>query len=160
MTDLVEFLRERLDEDEEAAMAASSRVPWKMRDHESDYWMITGTDGAVVVYDEGVPSEAEAHHIARHDPSRVLADVAAKRAILAEHRPARFTDTTLGLVNVEVCSRCHGRLDYPDDWNDEQAEGWRYPLVQNAFPCGTLRALALPFRDHPDFNPAWTEETP
>lgn len=84
-TAIVEFLTARLDEDEQAAQAASERAPWSH--NADDYWMITGTDGEVVVYDESAPTTAEAVHIARHDPTRVLAEVAAKRAILAEHLP-------------------------------------------------------------------------
>lgn len=56
--DLVEFLRQRLDEDERAAKA----------------WLPIGN-----------PDAAAREHIARHDPARVLRDVEAKRAILRAH---------------------------------------------------------------------------
>jgi hypothetical protein len=56
MSDLVEFLTARLDEDEAAARA----------------WLPIGN-----------PDAAAREHIARHDPARVLREVEAKRAILA-----------------------------------------------------------------------------
>ncbi len=77
MSDLVEFIRARLDEDEALA-----------RGVESSWRCISGT-GEIVASD-GKATEvcAEAHwegvgeHIARHDPARVLREVEAKRALL------------------------------------------------------------------------------
>jgi hypothetical protein len=43
----------------------------------------------VMIYDEGTPSVQEAQHIARHDPARVLREVAAKRAVLDAYRAER-----------------------------------------------------------------------
>jgi hypothetical protein len=58
MDDLIAFLQARLDEDERSAHA----------------WLPFGN-----------PDAAARDHIARHDPGRVLAEVAAKRAILDLH---------------------------------------------------------------------------
>jgi hypothetical protein len=77
MTGLAEFLTARLAEDE----AAANRV--------SGHWRLE-TTGEIVASD-GTYAEvcAEAHwtgvghHIARHDPARVLREVEAKRKILA-----------------------------------------------------------------------------
>ncbi|BBG01575.1 MULTISPECIES: DUF6221 family protein [Pseudonocardia] len=155
MTDLVEFLTARIDEDEQLARTVEQAVGAERKGEPySDGSGIAAGD-AFPTYPWGmVPEELPFMAGAGH-PSRVLADVAAKRAILAAHPPVRFTDATLGLHDVEVCWRCHVRLDYPDDWDEQGAEGWTYPLVQERFPCGTVRALALPYRSHPDFNPAW-----
>jgi hypothetical protein len=86
MTDLVEFVRAALDEDERVARAAEP-APWTAHEEaaDPDEGYVAGPDGYVLVYNEGTVSLGTAAHIARHDPARVLADVAAKRAILELH---------------------------------------------------------------------------
>jgi hypothetical protein len=59
-------------------------------------------------------------------PARVLREIDAKRRILAEHA-----------LNGWVCTTCD---------NGE---------VEQVFPCPTLRILALPYADRPDFQEAW-----
>lgn len=90
---IVEFLTARLDEDERIARAASDG-PWKVNDVEYAESIQAGNGFTDVVAggrwggEAGVfDSTEDAIHIARHDPTRVLAEVAAKRAILAEHLP-------------------------------------------------------------------------
>lgn len=93
--DLAAFLRARWDAEEATARAAiearnsvtQSAAEWSAGSDESgsgDYRQaVWAGDGAVMVcemldeYDE-----VTAAHIARHDPARVLADIAAKRRIL------------------------------------------------------------------------------
>lgn len=59
---------------------------------------------------------------------RLLAECEAKRRIVEEHE---FED----LLGTPVCSRCGDpRMDSATIW-----------------PCATLRALALPYVDHPDY---------
>ncbi|MFF0389663.1 DUF6221 family protein [Kitasatospora sp. NPDC004615] len=111
---LVAFLRERLDEDERAASEAWP-VPWSADAEE--YGVVDpgdGTEIADVVVLSTNQQRATARHIARHDPARVLAEVAAKRRV------------------VEL-------------WSHSIGTGGTY----------TLRALALPYREHPDFRPEW-----
>jgi hypothetical protein len=85
---IIEFLRARIAEDEAAAMAAADG-PWEHDEHLGDH-AVTSVIGAVAtasnVYPEGAVGleEADAAHIARHDPARVLREVAAKRAIIEE----------------------------------------------------------------------------
>lgn len=108
MSDLVEFLRARLDEDEARA-------------------------------------RGEGPHIVFHDPAgrplppppmpgsypagRVLREVEAKRRILAEHRPM-------------IPGWCH-TCDVPAD------------VKGNEHGCLTVRLLALPYADHPNYREAW-----
>jgi hypothetical protein len=73
--------------------------------------------------------EAAAYDIARNDPARALADVEAKRRIVAEH--ARMAP--------RYCRTC--------DYAGEQ-DGRRYG-------CTTLRLLALPHAGHPDYQEEW-----
>lgn len=125
MTGLVGWLVAQLDADEAVARAATGEV-WAVENHSSRYsdgsttvaWGVATdapapnhrggvydwTLAAVSVEfdrDYGAPEggcerEADAAHIALHDPARVLADVAAKRAIVAEFE-ARDKDVDLML---------------------------------------------------------------
>jgi hypothetical protein len=99
MGDLVKFLRARLDEDEAAAKA----------------WLPFGN-----------PDAAARAHVARLDPGRVLAEVEAKRRIIAEHHPvdpcdahdASFDtipcDTLLALASVYA-----EHPDYREEWKPD-----------------------------------------
>jgi Family of unknown function (DUF6221) len=128
---LVEFLTARLNEDAAAAKAAYDRP--------SDY-QVYGT------------TETE-DHFARWKPLRVLAEVDAKRRIVVEHRQTTFTDVSLGIRDEAVCAICHHVLDEPEGWPEDQ--WWEPPNVQQPFPCPTLRLLALPYADHPNYQEEW-----
>lgn len=89
MTDLVSWLSSQLDHDEQVARAASPG-PWTTG---AANHSIVGPDGplprlaghvvcSVGAYDRGVPSAADAEHIALHDPARVLRQVAAHRRLI------------------------------------------------------------------------------
>ena len=84
---LAEFLAARLDEDEAAAKAAAhgNDGRWVLQGHPSESAIIWDSNGSAVVYDEGSPTEAEAAHIALHDPNRELREVEAGRTILAAY---------------------------------------------------------------------------
>jgi hypothetical protein len=72
------------------------------------------------------------------DPARVLADVEAKRRIVALH------SNRYDLGECAICA---------EGWMDlTSGEGSHSPLL---FPCPTLRALASVYRDAPDFDPSW-----
>ncbi|MQS14507.1 hypothetical protein F7Q99_20115 [Streptomyces kaniharaensis] len=84
MTDgLIEFLRARIADDEQAARAAGGDS-WTVREHTADTVAIYDSRREPVVYDEGWPSGEQMEYIARYDPARVLAEVDAKQRILAE----------------------------------------------------------------------------
>jgi hypothetical protein len=114
---ITEFLTARLDEDEAVARAAL-HVPG------SDEFNWSDVDYNSVV--------ADAHGL-RWKPERVLADVAAKRAIVEEHT-CQCPDPGCG-----DCGACSG---------DHHAD-------PTPAPCTTVRLLAQPYADHPDFDPAW-----
>ncbi|MFE2832133.1 DUF6221 family protein [Streptomyces mirabilis] len=135
--ELVDFLRARLDEDEAAARAVPADLGHSWSD--PGPWVMAGSGGggreaevAKAADALEMPlAEAVAHHIARHDPARVLAEVEAKR---------RIVDLTAGMLSAakgdsEVDH--YGGLSAAED---------------------TLRLLARPFRDHPDFDPSWLED--
>jgi hypothetical protein len=119
---LVEFLRTRLDEDEQ-------RSDHIHNDNCEYFWN---------------PERPELHDCG--EPTRVLAEVKAKRLILDEHRPTSDEE-------LIVCTTCADQ-----DWvyvrrkqtGDPQFGGW---------PCSTIRALTLMYTDHPDYNPEWLRKT-
>jgi hypothetical protein len=103
--------------------------------------------------DDGSPTP-----IGMWDPDRVLAEVAAKRAIVLEHEMMPARQSTLGVLRLadgrEVspyyvdgcCARCTAWGEYGGPANSETG-GLDY--------CPTLRHLAAVYADHPDYDEAW-----
>jgi hypothetical protein len=135
--DLPEFLSARLDMDEATARAATPG-PWHEYRDPLGFCVEADGRGRVARFGDRRDHEDEpnATHIARWDPARVLAEVKAKRAIMAEHtnggesRPGKY-----------FCTECGSGepYEYPTQW-----------------PCATLRLLAAPYADHRDYDPAWS----
>jgi hypothetical protein len=133
--DLVAFLRARLDEDERCAREAiepSQMHPW-------------GDVNLPRVSPEQVPDEVRGYlggtwgeHFARHVPARVLADVQAKRAILAAYA-----------TQYEAA-----RQDVPNPPEFSPYKTGRLVGLQIA-----IQAWASVYADHPDFDPAWQVST-
>jgi hypothetical protein len=132
MTDaLVQFLRARLDEDEQAA-AASSDGPWTAWRGKALLHGLGQLEHAVVLPGEGVGSRAsivtaswmDAEHIARHHPARILAEVTAKRCVISLYELA-----------VE-----HGQTARVEAYGD------------------ALRLFTLSYVPHPDFQQEWAPD--
>lgn len=153
MSELLAFIRARLDEDEQAALAAAqkSNRAWRYTviEGEPDGYSLDLSDERVLIVDwtdedELLPSEAA--HIARHDPARVLREVEAKRKIIDEHfgflHPSGNPD--------RACRRCSDRRT--DDDPLVHDDRW---LTLEPAPCPTLRLLALPYADSPDYREEW-----
>lgn len=142
MSDLVAFLTARLDEDEAAANGAwpgrwdaeirpglvgdivDVLVPFYPRRHdetEPNYARTGLTPMRLTSVTEGKTNLFFVHF----QPQRILADVASRRAIIAEHGRG---------PGVDICDR----------------------VLYGEWPCPTLRHLAAPFADHPDFDAAWS----
>lgn len=128
---IVEFLLERIAEDEAVARdaAAVSSMRW------------IENDSLLMFRDPGNPEYAEAlaivenyrfnaawAHVARQDPARVLAECEAKRRIVdyREQAVQASANTSLPIFEAQV----------------------------SAYDAA-LRALAGAHADHPDFDPAW-----
>jgi hypothetical protein len=77
--DVVEFLRARLDRDEQMARACSG-VPWKATPSGT-----IDTDTEEPAFVAKAENEAYAEHIARHHPARTLAEVASRRQMLDDY---------------------------------------------------------------------------
>jgi hypothetical protein len=136
VNDLVEFLRARLDEDEQVAREAAEHG-----------------EG---VYDS--PMQATFWS------PRVLAEVEAKRLIVERHRPisepVEWPDDQTGKGEALVCSSCGNRdLDGWINWRPLVGEAGVFPDgVTPPYvlaPCETLRLLALPYAEHPDYRQEW-----
>ena len=125
VSDIVAFLRARLDEDEAAARAIAEQVA-ASPDSSAEIGL-AHPDLAI----GDCPS-----YLGDYDPARVRADVEAKRRIVAEH-VCPCPDPDCG-----DCSACSGR----------------HHADPTPAPCTTLRMLALPFADHPDYDEAWKVE--
>jgi hypothetical protein len=138
--DLIAFLRARLDEDEQVALAVPV-TEWR----EGSSWLADLCDPLPSqrrAY--GIPAEVtlvtetDAAHIARWDPARVLAEVEAKRRILDIALAYEATiDGEWGC--------CHSA--------DQIAAG-RCPET-NPDEISAIRVLAAPFADHPDYRAEW-----
>jgi hypothetical protein len=126
VSDLVEFLRAALDEDERVARAAY--------DEASDYRVLG--------------SRLAEEHFVLWKPDRVLADVAAKRAILELHD------------GEHDCRELRTGV-YPHDWPSaapwgSAGEAWRHASSEHfEGPCPTLRLLAQPFAGRPGWREEW-----
>ncbi len=159
MDDLVQWLRAQLDADEAAAEACLPlhlRVG-RFRGAQIPRWRITKSGTGIIDEDGGTLRAqqifpAEADHVIRHDPARVLRDIDAKRRLLAE-----------------VLSEPHF-MSVDDHWNTCPAivdeDGVPVCLDESRAPgpcdCGRdarvarrLRLFVLPFADRPGFQEAW-----
>lgn len=143
MTDIVEFIRARLDDDERIARKAAhsngGAAMWHRYDIRDE--LNNHTTAAVDIglrgllasegphgTDEDPLLPAELTHIARHDPARVLREVAAKRRVLERHRLVIDAEHP----DLSPCARC-----------------------RKVWPCPDLLDLALVWSDHSDYDPAW-----
>jgi hypothetical protein len=147
---LVEFLLARLAEDEAAALAATPG-PWELRDlgdetfnsdDRAGWWWVWRKDvphyagvmevdhadpempigvAAITDHDRGAPERSDAEHIARWNPARVLAEVAAKRAILTEIErilPVCIDPMTpAGMVALAMAQPYADRPGFDPAWN-------------------------------------------
>jgi hypothetical protein len=132
LPDLVAFVRACLDDDERVA-----------RDVDPQGWTEAIEAGH---WNELDPTEYA--HIARHDPARVLSEVAAKRALLELHDGEHY------------CPELKTGV-YPYDWPSaapwgSAGEAWRHASSERfEGPCPTLRLLAQPFAGRPSWREEW-----
>jgi hypothetical protein len=134
MTTLIEFLNARLDEDAAVASAATAG-PWEHWTHRAHTGALQLTHGVAVSGDVSgsivkiatlVP--ADAAHIARQHPARALAEVEAKRQIIAAYDqrvreanldpggPWGYHSTGIGLAIRYLASSYSGHPDYLQEW--------------------------------------------
>lgn len=186
MSDLIAFLRARLDEDEAAARAAVEPerpgIHWAWFDGETDEEVVPTLDReyideesrvslrtrerypARMLLDNMLPAfpipygqeirSGVAAHIARWDPARVLAEVAAKRAVAALHTPCHVESDPWSCTSGHYGSRGIGLDGTQPARCGVCVESFLYEETLPS-PCPTLLALVQPYAAHPDFDPAW-----
>jgi hypothetical protein len=162
--ELPAFLLARIAEDEATARAATP-PPWtveKFDDERGACWGINGPllDGenypeevVGVDFDRrynypmgGCSTADTAAHIARWDPARVLAEATTERAIVAEH--ASVTPPNSEKTYCRICVA-------PNGWGTWGSFRGSPPGVH--YPCLTLRLLAIPYAEHPDYRKEWAQ---
>ncbi|MFE0765417.1 DUF6221 family protein [Streptomyces smyrnaeus] len=157
--DLIEFLRARLDEDEQTARAASPG-PWR-HNPEKHHHIVgtplfeeavfagpTGADATCVAgtgETDDSQSMRDAAHIARHDPARVLREVEAKRALVAAYELACRKRTEI--ADEHWGAAPSGDLSAVERWKEHDA-------VAEALKPHVLRRAAV-YVDHPDYRAEW-----
>lgn len=159
---LAEWLTAQLDREDALARAATCG-PWRHDDEHGDLgptatpaWCVSPADPVTgawlsdVAWMTGRNEENDAAHIAYWDPARVLADIAAKRAILAVVEAWQHATCEDSWYS---CGATYG-TDDDDACCDERYAG--------ECTCGRdhradqlLKPLAQPYRDQPGFDPAW-----
>jgi hypothetical protein len=125
---LVEFLLARIADD--AGIAESvSPPPWHAVDADDEAYIISQDFGEQVA----VTDHLNVDHIMQWDPARVLAECEAKRRLITE-------------------VHCAHPFGHPDNCNSCSYYSEHEVALEE---CPTLRLLAQPFSDHPDYDKAW-----
>jgi hypothetical protein len=150
--DPVAFLKARYDEDEELARQALETGTAPMWDPASNVFLMPGLRNRRRLAAQGVEGALDGAveaHIARHDPARALREIDAKREQLKLH----------GIVHREI-----GWLENGDEESGEipvcglcvpkHSHYQRREDVPEG-PCLTVRLLAAPYDDHPDYREEW-----
>jgi hypothetical protein len=116
--DLVTWLRAQLDDDERVARASWKGNGWRHENQPDEVWTGKQQPGHTPIPIAKAWNESTAEHIARHDPARVLAEVAAKRAIIGmisrrgEKGRTPFTAKVLVLLALPYADR----PGYREEW--------------------------------------------
>jgi hypothetical protein len=130
MDDLTAFVKARLDEDEAIAQAAASEAgPDWTWDRETRDGYLRTPGGTIMADALNVEDEQFRPHVARHDPARVLREVAAKRKRLAAYTAARAA---------------------ADRYDDQYMAGVASGLAD------AIKDDASAWNDHPDYDQKWS----
>ena len=148
MTDIVEFIKARLDGDERIALMATP-APWTDRSPGNVFIEQAAGENAHLIAqfptceEHADNREWDARHVAHHDPARVLREVEAHRRLLAE--VASWRHLNVDDSGIHSCAT----IVYAEE-------------LRGSCDCGLearraaiLHPLALPFADHPDYQEAW-----
>jgi hypothetical protein len=129
--DILAFLRERLDEDEQSARACQAEVGATRAGEPYPDGSGTAEVDDFPSYPWGLQKH-ELAHIARHDPARVLREVEGKRALLGQYEA--------------VCAEVRD----PKSADHRTSARSRQFQLEQALPL-----LALPYSDHADYRQEW-----
>lgn len=137
MDDLSTWLQAQIAEDEQTARAVGDdRMAWRYSDSGSVYVDDSNDYVAVGPWGCGL-DEDDGRHIAAWDPTRVLAECEAKRAIIGEH--VAYEN---GLREL-ICDTCCVRSNDGDAYGD--------------WPCTTLRQYGAMYAKlgRPGYQESW-----
>lgn len=165
---ITEFLEARIAEDEAVASTATAG-PWRwdadFGDENDTGLALTNDSKAEVVgaynyhccsfRDDPRVEPDDAVFIAHHDPARVLAECAAKRAILEQHkdwpvlveRKPDFSEDASDVQNMTY------RVSQEIAWLTEREYVKRFGV--EAPTTNMILALAAVYKDHPDYQQEW-----
>jgi len=158
------FIEARLGEDEALATAAAEPGGQFQRPGtEAGSWSRTGedwrpevgSDAGKIVFAEGAPTAAQASHIARHDPARVLRDIVSARSLVAAILNFGH-DYNIG-DSFYSCSQAKDPYQEGSEpgsgcLNDERA-GKPCDCGRDAQVKRLLGIIAGQWEDHPDYRP-------
>ncbi|PRY56455.1 DUF6221 family protein [Glycomyces artemisiae] len=117
MTNPIGFLEARLTEDEAIATEASPG-PWHLNAEHDEVIAVDDIEVCTAFALSSNQQRNTARHIARHDPSRVLREIQAKRALLAIYKHAIETWDIVGdgfrVVERAVVALAAVYSDHPD----------------------------------------------
>lgn len=172
MSDLIEFLRDCLDEDAARAVKArdfdyaqcgvwEARGPYPAASGEADGVLRPRGNLRAEIGKDDIFVEAELPwdlipHMARHDPARVLREVEAKRAIVDAYLPPG-EDPHPGMPCTDDAERDSNGEIYAETYFSERGACVRHVeaskrLLHHDY---VLRLLALPYADHPGYKQDW-----
>jgi len=154
MSDIVEFLLARVAEDEADARAADGSR-WFHQDKLVSFEAL-GPDGDWVDVSApiSVDTRANGHHIARWSPARVLAECEAKRRIIALHEEwPVLIQTEPTIEEASDLGNFAYRASQQIAWATNREYVARFGT--EAPTTRVLLALALPYAQHPSFDPRW-----
>lgn len=131
-TDLADFLRARLDEDEHylcvmtevGKRKAETATPQDEADAYGFAISILSDPEATKILEQWCDGTV----LPPNHNDRLLAEIAAKRAILELHREVPAHD-----IDWSSCAECRTQT----------------------YPCGTLQRIAPIYSEHPDYRPEW-----
>lgn len=155
---LLAFFEARLDEEQAAAQAAyDAEKPATHQEH-SARWRFDGEGVYIDATYSSTPiatgpwgcgiSEQVGKHIARHDPTRVLAEIRIKRYLISEYRSVETFDEHAA---VEAAMRL------PDEQAAMTALGqaWAKEAARSLL-LAVIKAEASLYALHPDYEAAWS----
>jgi len=127
---LTEFLLARIAEDKAAARREQDEVAERIAAQGPITW----------AFEPGVESSP-------FFPARVLAECEAREKVVKLHR-WRKPDVVFYGHGADAANHCTAGCD------DGMADVYQI-LLGKRWPCPTLRAIALPYADHPDYQQEW-----
>lgn len=159
MSDLIAFLRARLDEERALADRAAANV------RDNPFW---GNDWAQGM--TGGMGGPGGDLGAVFSPDRVMAEVQAKRAILDAYpirrslRLSGIPPEVADLMSKIIHSIDGGPAEWAESWRDHPGMPTAEEFLQHVdvlygqddVPV-VLKLLALPYQDHPDYRQEWSD---